>query len=151
MSFNENNKFGFAQWCNFGKHKGNTFYDIANAGDFGYLKWLLKRYSPTNDSIKLNENCKDHIIAALQSENHPWLTWAKFQSELDEYGSYTIDYKCEGRGDLFTGPSITMYQCGQCGKHKNSELFNQDYICSLCQKLPKLEEMKETEEKKKDK
>jgi len=112
---------GFCQYCSFGKkHRGRTWYDIANIGDFGYLKFISKME-------KLNPNCKPHVEAALLSE-HLHGPWVMQQENLDNVWFE----KWFTNGDL-QGPRMKYKMCPDCSRLKNELSFIKDSsLCSQC-------------------
>ena len=126
--------YGFYQWCSGKKYKGKTFYDIANEGDFGYLKWILKPKKPFKDGqvYKLHPTCTDHVQAALTTEGSN----AKWEKKTEEQFQikYTW-YEANEGNDHFKGPVIVMWYCTNCSKHKNKDCFvNQYSPCKMCWK-----------------
>lgn len=114
---------GFCQYCNFGKkHRGRTWYDIANIGDFGYLKFISKLE-------KLNPNCKPHVDVALLSE-HVHGPWIMQQENIDNVWFE----KWFTNGDL-QGPRMKYKMCPDCSRLKNEQSFVSDSsLCFQCRK-----------------
>lgn len=124
----EGNKpsYGYYQWCNFGKHKGKSYYDIANTGDFKYLSWLAR-------SDKLNETCLEHVMCALKSESSQG-KWEKQQKiDDDNKDNDILIYYSDGTNN---GPFIICHKCLICQRNKNKKCFSKNMeICDTCIKV----------------
>src|SRR5690348_1094413 len=70
-----NEGYGNQQYITFGKsYKGKTFYDVANSGDFKYLKWCInetKRNMNKANTFKLSASALRHCGSALLLEQTP--------------------------------------------------------------------------------
>lgn len=118
---------GYHDQANFGKYKGKSFYDIANDGDFRYLKWLLSM-----NKFILNPNCRPHVLTALLTEG----TNAKWTKEEDVSENIKKHQWTVKLGEEQTvSPTITKMQCLDCNYFKNVEVVNTDTkICNACNK-----------------
>lgn len=123
--------YGFHQWCNFGnKHKSETVYDIANQGDFSYLKWLLKPMK-SDQKFKISKSMLPHINAALRIKDTPDDKWQMDWIDLGN-GQFKLQYKTE---QGICAPSIDYRLCTGCGKKKISNMFDENNSrCSTCSK-----------------
>lgn len=131
--------FGWNQYINFGKHKGKTFYDLSNTGDFDYLKWCLKcdiGHVKGPNSFYIADSCMPHIRAALSVEGIKTSNWIKDMTEPDETGKIMLRYICQDQQQnmTYTGPNIEMKMCPQCNQIKTISLFNvgDGECCSKC-------------------
>lgn len=139
--------YGYYQWCNFGKWKGYSFYDIANEKDYGYLKKLI--YSQQNPKINPKTGKTFHISNESMQHIH-----CALRSEVDG-GTWNQEYKpvygVNGVEDLntsllvyitetgLTSPSILYKKCINCENYKNNKMFtgtgNNNNKCNTCTKL----------------
>lgn len=136
--------FGYYQWCNFGKWKGYSFYDIANEKDYKYLKWIIytQQNPKTNTGdFRISYESMQHIHCALRSEIDGG-TWKQ---------EYKPVYGVNGVEDLntslliyttetgLTSPSILYKKCINCENYKNNKMFtdtgNNNNKCNTCTKL----------------
>lgn len=130
--------FGFQQYINFGKHKGKTYYDVANAGDYKYLKWC---YKSGKDSVKdsrsffISDTCMPHIFSALSSENINITPWTKQISEEDDHGRCLCFYTAQDvtTHKEYQGPEIQMQRCSLCNMIKSLGVFQDEQnVCKKC-------------------
>lgn len=126
--------FGNEQFINFGKHKGKTFYDVANDGDFSYLSWLKRP-----GGIKLRPSCYPHLNASLQLKkarmdaNDQTLIWARQVSERDENGKSIVYFEYKTKNEQIKSPSIFLQLCKLCNVSRSKECFNRaPDICDKC-------------------
>lgn len=135
----EGRGFGWNQYINFGKHKGKTYYDLSNEGDYKYLSWCLRNdinsaKDPT--SFYIADSCIPHIRAALNVEGIKKTNWVKEYTEPDENGKISLHYVCldQDRNQNIKSPEIEMKLCPKCGLPKTASLFNQGegIYCSKC-------------------
>lgn len=132
--------FGFQQYINFGKHKGKTYYDVANAGDYLYLKWCLKsNETSVKDprSFFISDTCMPHIRSALLTENVNNTPWTKQISEEDNNGRCICVYTSKDLKDeskSYEGPDIEMKRCPKCNMIKTYLLFDlgNHNLCRKC-------------------
>lgn len=122
--------FGFQQYINFGKHKGKTYYDVANSGDYQYLKWCLKsNQASAKDprSFFISDTCMPHIRSSLLTENVAITPWTKQVSEEDHDGRCICVYTAQDMKEedkTFQGPDIEMKRCPRCKTIKTYLLFD---------------------------
>lgn len=120
--------FGSFERVNFGKHKGSTWFDIANAGDYGYLNWCLN-----GQKLKLDSTCKEFIQTALltQGSNSKWqirTTPVKDQPMVTNNWYETHLY-----GKLLKSPEIWKYECSLCHRVKNvANCCLDQKMCKAC-------------------
>lgn len=132
--------FGYEHMINFGKtYKDRTYYDVANEGNYSYLRWCLR--SDINNAKKPNEfyissTCIPHINAALSTEGCKAIPWRPSYSEPDENGKMIlnyISYNEESKKDII-GPDIEMKRCPSCKKILSYFCFEcgDHEICKKC-------------------
>jgi hypothetical protein len=129
---------GFHQYLNFGKFKPpkgerRTWYDLANMGEFNYLRWLLKQKTARRPKIQIRQDCFPHIEAALQSENgqSPW-TKTNIVEGKRAFLMYTA---FNTAGHPIQSPRIEVKHCKGCDMTKCEYMFTQDEsICDTCLK-----------------
>lgn len=143
MSFfnvSPNRGFGYQQYINFGKHKGKTYYDVANAGDYKYLKWCLQsNQASVKDprSFFISDTCMPHIRSSLLTENLNVTPWTKQISQENNDGRCICVYTAEDLKDqdkTYSSPEIEMKRCAGCNIIKSYLLFdlgNHD-MCRKC-------------------
>lgn len=124
-----NDGYGFYQYCSFGKHKGCTFYDIANKGDYKYLEWCLKSFD--SDGFKINATCKPHIEAALKTKGNA-AQWERKDNKVQNYDQCSVWYEAILDQNIIQGPYILMEKCLACKKFKNATMYKAEYICDTC-------------------
>lgn len=132
--------YGCNEFVNFGKHKNKTWYDIANAGDYKYLKWCLN-YNPNDKrnangqfkSFFIDDSCFPHISAALQNEKSR-SPWVQTFSEPNEEGRCLMKYTSMDDYSVIEGPDIEMKKCPSCNYTKSYLLFNlgNHDLCRYC-------------------
>lgn len=135
--------FGFQQYLNFGKHKGKTYYDIANAGDYKYLNWCSSNdYLNAKDprSFFISDTCLPHINAAMRTQSIKSTPWTKVFSEPDENGKIILNFTAmnEETQEQISSPDIEMKKCLGCGMVKSYILFNlgNHDLCRKCYCTP---------------
>jgi len=133
--------FGFYQWCNFGKWKGYTFYDIANEQDFKYLKWIIytqqnpKIDPKTGKTFRMSSESMQHIHCALRTEvdGGIWKQQYKpvfMRNNVEDHNSSLLVYTTE-KG--LVSPTILYQKCIQCQIFKNNQMFKScNGICTTC-------------------
>lgn len=133
MSFfnvSPNRGFGFQQYINFGKHKGKTYYDVANAGDYKYLKWCLQSgQAAVKDprSFFISDTCMPHIRSALLTENLNVTPWTKQISQENNDGRCICVYTAQDMKEpdsSYSSPDIEMKRCPNCNIIKTYLLFD---------------------------
>lgn len=132
--------FGYYQYCNFGKkHKNVTYYDIANKGDYAYLRWCIN-YNPVDkktgqrSQFYISDTCFPHIRAAMGNEKSK-VPWNKIYSEPDAEGKMVMKYVSQNEnGEEIAGPDIEMKYCIGCSKIKSLLLFTEGNheVCRVC-------------------
>lgn len=133
-------ELGFHQYLNFGKFKPpkgqrRTYYDLANMGEYGYLKWCLKQCTLKRPQIRIRKECHPHIEAALQNENGQSLWTPKNISEgRTLFKVYTAFNQA---GQEVSGPRIEYRLCRVCNQVRGFYMFTQEtIICDTCLKSP---------------
>ena len=127
---------GFHQYLNFGKFKppkgeSRTFYDLANMGEYQYLKWLLSQRTSKRAKTKVRDNCFPHIEAALQNENGQ-SKWEK-RTIVENERLYTIYVALNQGGYEVESPKIEMRQCKGCQRIKGAYVFTKNsLVCDVC-------------------
>lgn len=142
---NSTGTFGFYQWCNFGKWKGYTFYDIANEHDFKYLKWIVytqqnpKIDPKTGKTFRMSTESMQHIHCALRTEVDGG-TWKQeykpvfMRNNVEDHDSSLLVYTTE-KG--LVSPTILYQKCIQCQIFKNNQMFKScNGICTTCNNPP---------------
>jgi len=133
--------FGWNQYINFGKHKGKTYYDLSNIGDYKYLDWCLRNdaiHAKNPTDFYISDTCIDHIRACLSVDGYKTTPWTKEFSEPDENGKIILRYVCRDIDPMvdktFTGPPIEMKKCPNCNQIKTFSLFNVEdgVYCRKC-------------------
>lgn len=133
---------GFHQYLNFGKFKPphgqrRTYYDLANMGEYGYLKWCLAQFDAKRPKIKIRSTCLHHIAASLQNENGqgPWVK----KNVVEGNRAFMLYTAFNQAGKEVMGPKIEIRYCKACDQSKCSYMFTQqDQICDTCIKGYKL-------------
>lgn len=134
---------GFHQYLNFGKFKPpqgefRTYYDVANMGEYQYLKWLLSQRTAKRPKIKIRAHCFPHIEAAIQNENGQ----SKWEGRtITENGrAFKVYTALNEGGHHVEGPRIEMRHCKGCDKVKGAYVFtNFTNLCDVCGKSSKME------------
>lgn len=128
--------YGFNQYINFGKYKGQTFYDVANSGDFKYLIWLINTTKYANadtkggNRFKLNNKALSHCERSLRTKTDPG-TWEKTVDDMPMKKDHQLVYYRTNSG--LHSPSIEYTKCRDCQKYRHDEHFNnQPYNCNKC-------------------
>lgn len=119
---------GNSQYVNFGKYKlfNLTWYDIANKGDFQYLKWCA-----STDKIQIEASAKPHLFTAMQSQMDPSAKWEEKREEKEN--KTMIHYVATINKELVVGPEIVRIKCIQCYHIKFTEQFKMSpNICNDC-------------------
>lgn len=118
--------YGSYERVNFGKHKGSTWFDIANSGDYGYLNWCLN-----GQKLKLDSTCKEFIQTALMTQGSN-AKWTLKKGPVKDQPLVTNHwYETHLYGKLLKSPDIWKYECTMCHRVKNVS------NCSLDQKMCK--------------
>jgi hypothetical protein len=122
---------------NFGKYRvpegqiSETWYDLANKGEFGYIDWCLK-----TDKIQLHATTIPHAQTALLSKQDPNAKWTKSVSRSStEKGVQIVTYTAKVNGEDIVGPEIRELECNNCQVFKNTEHYNVSKdTCTDCMK-----------------
>lgn len=129
--------YGYYQYCSFGKHKGDTYYDIANKGDFKYLEWCEKAL--TGEKWKINNSCEPHIKAALMNKNRGGV-WMKHHEKFpgqrtgELWYEVIFDHELQEDEKSIEGPKIMTQECFGCHHYKNQKMFGNPFVCDTCVK-----------------
>jgi len=122
--------FGSFQNINYGKEwKNKTYYDVANAGNYGYLRWCLRntfQRAPDPERFFIADSCLPHIHTALLRENLKATPWMESYTEPDNTGKMILNYKCydEDKHEDIKSPDIEMKRCPNCKKILNYFCFS---------------------------
>lgn len=122
--------FGSFQNINYGKEwKNKTYYDVANAGNYGYLRWCLRNTmerAPDPERFFIADSCLPHIHTALLRENIKATPWMESYTEPDDTGKMILNYKChdEDKHEDIKSPDIEMKRCPSCKKILNYFCFS---------------------------
>lgn len=125
---------GYYASLNFGKHKGLTFFDVANRGDFGYLEWLDK-----SKVVKLHPSCVDYLKSALQTKDDKLAMWKENIEENPDERTRQIYYAADvtdEKGDSSTifSPTFQKMECCKCKRWKNQEVVRvKSKTCTACE------------------
>lgn len=125
---------GFHQYINFGKFKGQTFYDLANQDEYKYLIWCSNTFQNKRKGenwFSIAPSCKAHIEAALRTKYD--VGKGKWEKKMDEQKDGLINVYYETQTGL-QGPGITYMECMLCKKKKNKEMFPVDMVYRICTK-----------------
>lgn len=123
--------FGFHQWCNFGsKHKGRSVYDIANAGDFEYLKFLQKANTQKKQNFFLTDDFLNHVNQAAQTRGTN-SKWERVTCDPDDEGISKMYYVTTIGDRRIESTPIIYGTCRECKKSRNICLIK-DSLCSVC-------------------
>ena len=122
-------RLGYHATANFGKYKGQTFYDIANIGDFKYLKWLLQ-----NGKFQMHPSCKPHILTALFAEGteSKWEISIKEDKPKKMYRTFVWTTKLPESEHITESPPVVKAMCQRCNYYKNKEVMDENLL--ICQK-----------------
>jgi len=141
--------FGYSQYINFGKHKGKTWYEVANAGDYGYLKWCLRndlRSAPDPQSFFISDTCLPHIRTALLTETNDATPWSEEYSDPNPQGRVSLKYVACSTKDpnkWFESEPIEMKRCRGCNQLKTLNTFESHQVyCRKCQFAQSQQQMK---------
>ena len=132
---------GFHQYINFGKHKGKTFYDVANEQDWKYLMWcdraagsITNQKPLDNGSIfRIDESCRCHIHAALRSKNQGGI-WVEHDKKSSTEEDTDLVFYMTDTG--LAGPEIKYRRCSMCRRRKNAAVVHKKgpntRLCDMC-------------------
>lgn len=123
--------FGNNDICNFGKHKGKSWYDIANSRNFGYLEWIM-------NNIAVDPLCLDHINSVIETKfdliQNNNLNWKKEEVPIDN-GNIKRTYKLEMDEKTFESPVLELRYCVSCNylnALNHYTLDQEQKICNRC-------------------
>lgn len=128
---NEKKGFGFHQWCNFGsKHKGRSVYDIANVGDFDYLRFLSKANTQRKNNFYLTDEFLVHVNHAIQTRGTN-AKWERVMCDADDNGISNMYYFTTINNKRIESSPIPYATCEACGKSRNACVII-DHLCYSC-------------------
>lgn len=91
--------YGLEEILDFGKCRGQSCYDIANNGDFKYLKWLNK--GAFSGGFQLHGHTVSHIANSLNLEKHKGCKWERKEDENGSWWEFITK-----NGEIIKGPTI---------------------------------------------
>ena len=91
--------FGKEDIFDFGKYRDMSCYQIANNGDFKYLKWLTT--NKNSGGFKLSEKTISHIANSLNLQPHKGMKWQR----NDTADSYWYEFTTNN-GQIIKSPVI---------------------------------------------
>lgn len=109
---------------NFGKYKASydqepqTWYDLANKGEFNYIQWCLN-----TDKIDLHATTKPHAQTAILTQYDPKAKWNKKVNSASEENTRIVSYSARIDGEELTGPEVKEVCCECCQQFKNIDHF----------------------------
>jgi hypothetical protein len=122
---------------NFGKYKSapneeeETWYDLANKGEFNYIQWCLN-----TDKIDLHATTKPHAQTAMLTQYDPKAKWNKIVSRSStEQNVQLVSYNAKIDGEEVTGPEIREVECKDCKRFRNVDHYVISHeVCNDCVK-----------------
>ena len=118
---------GLHHLTNFGRFRDYSWYDIANMGQYNYLRWCAN-----TDTIEISDSARPHLLLALRTAQDPKAKWSVKREEAD--GDVKISYHVVMKGDELISPIVKVRACRTCGKEKFTDTyFNiNPTICNPC-------------------
>ena len=124
--------FGDCQWINFGKYKRKTVYDVANEGDYDYLRYLKRVEKKPKATFYLSKEFIEHLNCALTTMASPQSKWDK-ECTNNKDGSCSILYVTMIDNEKVQSPEVKLVKCSLCDKLSYINRINQDTgICRRC-------------------
>jgi len=121
---NKSIKLGWHDMVNFGKHKGKSWYDLANEKQYQYIEWCLKKQM-------LLDHAAFHAKLALLTKGKKCI-WQK--SETMEDDQKIIMYSCMVNGEQYESLPVKQKICLACKEWKTLDSFKVDQVhCKKCQ------------------
>lgn len=136
------NGFGFFEKVTFGKYydkstkKGLNVYEIANAGDFKYLNWIInhkpKKGEAGAQEFKICETLRKHAQAAMRLSGLE-TKWEEVTEPTPDSQRFVKYWQTSDK--QMKGPDIFYTVCGVCGNRKNSvgvQKRKNKWVCNKC-------------------
>jgi hypothetical protein len=109
---------------NFGKYKKpddqspETWYDLANKGQFGYIEWCLN-----TDKIDLHATTRPHAQTALLLRDDKKAKWSRNVSRATTEGVQLVTYSARINNEDIVSPEVKEQQCRNCQQFKNVDHY----------------------------